>query len=261
MTLKQILYFPLMAAGIDLRKVMRSFCGLFRYIDHCRRFCKMRGRDKICCSFCAPCTTDWYESSGNVQSPYFLQDLYVARKIYEANPCRHVDVGSRIDGFVAHVASFRCIEEIDIRPNPAKIPHVIFRQADFMKELPKELIGCCDSASCLHALEHFGLGRYCDMLNPDGYLVGLENLWRLLKPGGKLYLSVPIGPTRVEFNSQRVFSVAYAVRILSDRFAIKEFSYIDDACVLHDNVDLTPGDIENSFGCSCGCGIFILVKR
>ena len=36
--------------------------------------------------------------------------------IYAARPEKHVDVGSRVDGFVAHVASFREIEVFDVRP-------------------------------------------------------------------------------------------------------------------------------------------------
>ena len=50
----------------------------------------------------------------------------MAQKIFEARPLRHVDVGSRIDGFIAHVASFRVVEEIDIRPSPMQIKNVVF---------------------------------------------------------------------------------------------------------------------------------------
>jgi hypothetical protein len=65
--------------------------------------------------------------------------------------------------------------------------------------------GYCDSLSCLHALEHFGLGRYGDPVNPNGYRQGLENLATLLRPGGTFYLSIPIGYERVEFNANWVF--------------------------------------------------------
>ena len=46
---------------------------------------------------------------------YFIQDLYMAQNIFKDNPKKHVDIGSRIDGFVANVASFREIELLDIR--------------------------------------------------------------------------------------------------------------------------------------------------
>lgn len=67
------------------------------------------------------------------------------------------------------------------------------------------MAGYCDSLSCLHALEHFGLGRYGDPIDPKGYECGLVNMAGLLRQGGVFYLSVPIGIDRVEFNAHRVF--------------------------------------------------------
>ena len=157
-----------------------------------------------------PCLHDRYEEGGSTRSEYFWQDLWVARWIYEAAPKKHVDVGSRVDGFVAHVASFRQIEVLDIRPITTQIPGVTFRQADLMNaaslgDLCAQDGGYCDSLSCLHALEHFGLGRYGDPILPEGWRLGIKNLASLLKPKGTLYLSTPIGKPRVEFNAHRVF--------------------------------------------------------
>ncbi|MHB1620728.1 MAG: DUF268 domain-containing protein [Sulfuricella sp.] len=146
-----------------------------------------------------PCLPAWYEEGGTTKSEYFRQDLLVARKIFEAKPEKHVDVGSRVDGFVAHVASFREIEVLDIRPITANIPGVIFKQADLMK-FADEMAGYCDSLSCLHALEHFGLGRYGDPVDPKDYESSIRNMARTLRLGGIFYLSVPVGIERVEFN-------------------------------------------------------------
>jgi hypothetical protein len=63
----------------------------------------------------------------------------------------------------------------------------------------------CDSLSCLHALEHFGLGRYRDPVNPQGYQQGIANMAQLLRAGGTFYLSTPVGQERVEFNANWVF--------------------------------------------------------
>jgi len=151
-----------------------------------------------------PCLYDWYEESGSTRSEYFWQDLLVARWIFEARPERHLDIGSRVDGFVAHVASFRQIEVLDVRKAAAQIPGIKFIQTDLMQPV-KEIMGCCDSLSCLHALEHFGLGRYGDPIDPAGFERGIVNMSDLLKEGGTLYLSVPVGIDRVEFNAHRVF--------------------------------------------------------
>jgi hypothetical protein len=79
-----------------------------------------------------PCLHDRYAEAGVTKSEYFWQDLLVARWIHEANPERHVDVGSRTDGFVAHVASFREIEVFDVRPVTIDIPGIRFTQADIV---------------------------------------------------------------------------------------------------------------------------------
>lgn len=157
-----------------------------------------------------PCLVDRYQEGGSTKNEYFWQDLLVAQQIFLRRPTRHVDVGSRIDGFVAHVASFRKIEVFDIRPINTNIPGVIFRQADFMstdsvRDYLQDQLGYCDSLSCLHAIEHFGLGRYGDPVDPIGYRRGIENLSKLLLPGGRLYLSTPVGSERVEFNANWVF--------------------------------------------------------
>jgi hypothetical protein len=75
------------------------------------------------------------------------------------------------------------------------------------------LEGYCDSLSCLHALEHFGLGRYGDPIDPSGFERGLCNMASLLTKGGIFYLSVPIGIDRVEFNANRVFDPRIIYRL------------------------------------------------
>lgn len=159
-----------------------------------------------------PCLSDWNDGGGSISNEYFWQDLIVSQMIFSSNPLKHVDVGSRIDGFVAHIASYRQIEVFDIRSVPIQIPGVNFRQVDFMQSANK-MSECCDSLSCLHVLEHFGLGRYGDKVDPEGFKKGIENIARLIKCGGVFYLSVPIGLERVEFNAHRIFNPSDIVRI------------------------------------------------
>ncbi len=198
--------------GFDPRKMLRSVRGIPRYLKDWVQFrANYQGRFEL-----VPCLHDWYEEGGSAQNEYFWQDLLVARLIADAKPEKHVDVGSRVDGFVAHVASFREIEVFDIRPITTNIPGVIFKQADLM-HTNEHSSGSMysDSISCLHALEHFGLGRYGDPIDPRGFEHGLENLARMLKPNGVLYLSVPIGSERVEFNANRVLDPQTVIQLAS----------------------------------------------
>lgn len=258
---KVLFYFGLL--GLDPLRAIRTAGRLPRYFRdlHLLRQQAKTADDDFPVSRFYPCLEDRGCAGGSGRGSYFHQDLLVARRIFQRRPDVHLDVGSRVDGFVAHVAVFREITVADIRPNPSDIPNVSFIQADMMEPVVRELNGFCDSLSCLHALEHFGLGRYGDPVLFDGHLRGLKNFYRMLKPGGMLYLSVPIGRQRIEFNAHRVFSVDYLLSLLESQYTLKCFSYVDDDGNLHENSDMVPAATANNFGCRYGCGIFELQKR
>lgn len=248
--------------GMDPRTTLRSIAGLPSYFRDLTELKSQRRSATKDFPLGAPypCLQDRLAGTGPARGHYFHQDLLVARRVHLHKPSVHVDVGSRIDGFVAHLASFRPVDVFDIRPLTITIPNIRFIQADLMAPLGDTLVDYCDSLSCLHALEHFGLGRYGDPVNYDGYIVGLNNLRRLLKTGGTLYLSVPIGPQRIEFNAHRVFSLAYLLECLADQYHLDHFSFVDDEGDLHEDMHLTDTDVKNNCGCIYGCGIFEMTK-
>jgi hypothetical protein len=245
--------------GFDPLRLLRSLRGLPRFVSDWRKF--RRGYSGPLTWM--PCLHDRYEEGGATKSEYFWQDLLVARWIFEAKPQRHVDIGSRIDGFVAHVASFRDIEVFDVRPISTQIPGVLFKQADVMcsDNLPDSCRGgYCDSLSCLHALEHFGLGRYGDSIDPVGYERGIANMALLLLPGGTFYLSVPIGRERVEFNAHRVFDPRSIIRLCeSQGLALQQLTVIDSAAVVKE-VHATPEVLEALAKSTYNLGIFVFTK-
>jgi hypothetical protein len=128
-------------------------------------------------------------------------------------------------------------------------------------ELPEDLLNSTDSISTLHAIEHFGLGRYGDPIDYWGYLKAIKNITLMLKQGGTLYFSVPIGPQRIEFNAHRVFSLAYLKQLLSEEYTISSFSFVDDSGEFHEEITLTDSLIASNCDCHYGCGIFILKKK
>lgn len=242
--------------GLDLRRMLRSLRGIPRYLADWLHFRRLYdGPIKL-----RPCLYDWYDAGGSTKDEYFLQDLHVARQIHRANPQRHIDIGSRIDGFVAHVASFREIEVFDIRPIPAQIPGVICKQADLMNPS----VGhddYCDSLSCLHALEHFGLGRYGDSINPQGAAIGLSAMAKMVRAGGLFYLSVPIGKERVEFNAHRIFDPASLIRLATaNGLLLSEFAWIRQRGTLIQST--SPAlDLDALSKLRYTLGIFTFVKQ
>jgi hypothetical protein len=199
---------------------------------------------------------DRAQAAGTMRGAYFHQDLLVAQRIFAANPRRHVDVGSRIDGFVAHVASFRQIEIVDIRPVASTVENIAAMQADLMQpgSVPES---ACDSLSCLHALEHFGLGRYGDPIDPQGHRRGLDGLIRMLEPGGTLYLSVPVGPQEILFNCHRRFHASTVLDLVADRLALVRLDLVDDQGNLVRNLAHSRARTDPALGCRReGCAIF-----
>lgn len=206
-------------------------------------------------SYLYPIFGESTQEGGVASGHYFHQDLLVAKYIYESKPERHIDIGSRVDGFVAHVASYREIEVFDVRPlSIAGHSNIRFYQCDLMN-MDSVLDACCDSISSLHALEHFGLGRYGDPLNPYGHIEGFRNLSRMLKAGGRMYISLPIGLKGVYFNAHRVFDCKEPISWNSDALRLIRFDYVDDQGSLH--VDC---DINKTPDLKYGCGIYTFVK-
>jgi hypothetical protein len=203
-----------------------------------------------------PILVDMLDEAGVASGHYFHQDLLIASRVFKANPREHVDVGSSINGFVSHVASFRKIRVFDIRPlNIDRHDNIEFIQIDFQNPLnvPFEI---CDSISCLHAIEHFGLGRYGDPIDPMGHVKGLNNLYSMLEPGGTLYISCPIGSSnQVHFNAQRIFEPMEILNWVPNlAWNLVRFDYVDGFG------DLQQGRPGESPTLEFGLGIYEFLK-
>ena len=249
--------------GFDPRRMVYSAKYLIHYLYDIIRWTAIVSREdnKLFPFKLSPILADANMPSGVAVGHYFHQDLWAARLVYSSNPIRHIDVGSRIDGFVAHLLCFRNVEVLDIRDLNSAIKGLSFKKADLMATMPLD-IEPSDSVSCLHALEHFGLGRYGDPIDPGGWRKGLLRLSEMVAVGGLLYLSVPIGNPRVEFNAHRIFAPSH---IPNEAFLLGlellSFSYVDDNGELNDNVDLSTGfsSIESK-QMNWGCGFYLFRK-
>jgi hypothetical protein len=227
---------------------------LWRYANESDLFAQSGGNiDKYW-----PIISEYNDQAGFARGHYFHQDLLVATFISTNNPTRHIDVGSRISGFVAHVASYRRIELIDIRKFDSG-PHqnISFLQLDLSRNsLESEIT---DSISCLHAIEHFGLGRYGDPIDPFAHQKGFFNLIKMLKSKGKLYISFPIAAkSSIEFNAHRIFHPKdiFLWPNTNDNLILDRFDYVNDDGDLICNVNIS--DVPSNL--KYGCGIYTFTK-
>ncbi len=63
-----------------------------------------------------------------------------------------------------------------------------------------------DLAISISCIEHVGLGRYGDKLDPDGDIKMVQNIRKLLRPGGILIFAVPLGRAEVCWNAHRCYN-------------------------------------------------------
>jgi len=252
-----IIYNFFLFFGLDLIRLLKSLRFIFfKYPLDLISFYKKNQNSENIKLF--PALDD---SSHNIDKIYFNQDLIVAKKIFENRPKNHLDIGSRIDGFVAHLATFRKVYVMDIRPLKIKDENIIFFKKDLMKNnIETKFIENFDSVSSLHALEHFGLGRYGDRLDPEGYIKGIKNLQRYLKKDGLFYLSLPIGfESKIFFNAHRVFTINKILNIFSKDFKFVSLELLNELGDKIPSYDLEGNLTEISF--EYGCGIFTFQKK
>ena len=201
-----------------------------------------------------PCYGDRFSQTGNIDKHYFHQDIWAARRIQSARPARHVDVGSRIDGFVAHCLTFMAVEVVDIRRLRAESAGLKFTQSDAVL-LPAFADDSLPSLSSLHAAEHFGLGRYGDPIDPCAHITFMKSLQRVLAKGGRLYFSVPLSDReRVEFNAHRILKPETILSTF-DRLTLTAFALIKDDERIYDPA--VPADVQ---GQHYACGLFEFTK-
>jgi hypothetical protein len=205
----------------------------------------------------SPALLDFRDEAGSAKGHYFWQDLITAKMINSRNPYRHVDIGSRIDGFIAHLLSFRSVEIIDVRPVKANIPDLVSLLGNAQENLV-EIHGKFSSVSSLHSIEHFGLGRYGDPLDPEGHVKGLLNISNLVEVGGFLYVSFPIGKPTTQFNAQRIIHPEWPVDLLKD-FTLEQFILIPwkDEPIY----GVLPADVDLSINGQCGLYVLKRVKN
>ncbi len=207
------------------RPLIRSkiLSGLSKYPAYIRDLCRyreMRGAEPIRFKDTYPCLYD-KTAKTSVDSHYFYQSVWAFKKIYEARPKVHVDVGSDV-GFVGLLTAITKVQFVDIRPLEVSNLENFENIAGDILHLPYK-DNSLDSVSCLHVAEHIGLGRYGDPLDPLGTQKAAMELARCLAPGGHLYFSLPVGKTRLCFNAHRIHPPRRILQYFSD-LNLVEFS-------------------------------------
>ncbi len=235
-------------AVLDPRRIARALREVPRFLRARRRYAGLPGAEPLDWSESNPQLLDGTPETG-IDPHYFHVSAWAARRIVEAGPALHVDVGSQ-NLFVATLAAAVPVLFVDFRPLRARIPGLLSVGASLLA-LPfaDESL---ESLSCLHVAEHVGLGRYGDPLDPGGTRKSAAELARVLAPGGQLLFAVPVGRPRVCFNAHRVHA-AREVRGWFAELELAEFAGVGDDGDLVNDASLDRFD-----GAEFACGFFRL---
>jgi len=220
-----------------LRKIVniiRSWPGRIRnwlrFWHSYRRYSELAPPDrKPTIKYLFPCQED-NTSETKIEPIGFYQDTWAFQQIVSVRPEMHVDIGSH-HKFVALLSQIVPITMVDIRPLSLPLDAIKFKEGSILN-LPFE-DASVPSTSSICVVEHIGLGRYGDPLNPFGSEEAIVELKRIIQPGGDLYISVPINDeNRTYFNAHRAFEENYLLSlfepfIVIDKHYIYDRSFID----------------------------------
>ncbi len=186
----------------------------------------------------------------NFDRHYVYHVAWAVRKVLELKPNFHTDISSSLY-FSSTLSASLPVKFYDYRPAKLTLSNLESYSADLTKlPFPDESI---ESLSCMHTIEHIGLGRYGDPLDPDGDLKAIKELKRVLAKGGSLLFVVPIGQPKIEFNAHRIYSYRMIKELFSD-LELAEFYFIPES---GDPVVNEKEEIVNKSSYACGCFWFI----
>jgi SAM-dependent methyltransferase len=216
--------------------------------QHFAALAKDDGRFDISWSDRHPCLNDATTTTG-YDRHYILHTGWAARLLARAKPALHVDIGSSLS-FVSIASAIVPFEFYDYRPARLPLPGISTGTADLTK-LPfadSEI----SSLSCMHVIEHVGLGRYGDKMDAIGDLRSARELSRVLAEGGQLLMVVPVGRPCLQFNAHRIYSYEQVLKMFPD-LRLREFALIPDDTPEPELIVNAPQESVAQQKYACGC--------
>lgn len=188
---------------------------------------------------------------------YIYHTAWAARVLSKTKPELHIDVSSSLY-FVVIVSAFIPVKHYDFRLPKIRASNLQVASADLtcLHFSDKSI----SSLSCMHVVEHIGLGRYGDPLDPWGDLKAISELKRVLAAGGDLLFVVPLGKPKIMFNAHRIYSYAQIIDYFSE-YELIEFALIPDDPKDGGLINNASKDMADQQTYGCGCFWFKKNKR
>jgi predicted SAM-dependent methyltransferase len=192
-------------------------------------------------------------SNTDFDTHYIYHPAWASRIIAKINPKKHTDISS-ILSFSTMLSAFIPVEFYDYRPANVKLDNLTSKKAD-LTSLPFE-DNSIESLSCMHTIEHIGLGRYGDLIDPDGDIKAMNELSRVLAINGNLLFVTPVGKSKIQFNAHRIYSYDQIISYFP-KLTLKEFSLIPDNALEKGIIKNATKELSDKQNYACGCFWFI----
>jgi hypothetical protein len=198
-----------------------------------------------------PCLYDNLPST-NFDRHYVYHPAWAARIVRRNNPPLHIDISSSLH-FCTMLSAFIPVEFYDYRPANVVLSYLTSHRSDLNQlQFPSDSV---ISLSCMHTVEHIGLGRYGDAIDYNGDLKAMSELARVLAPKGHLLFVVPVGAqSKIQYNAHRVYHPEQVISAFKDLgLDLVEFSMIpesedDGGLVTNPSSELLQ---KQSYACGC----------
>lgn len=185
---------------------------------------------------------------------YVYHTAWAARKVKEVGASSHTDISSSLY-FSSIVSAFMPVKFYDYRPAKLNLSGLSSEAANLTNLHFED--NSIESLSCMHTVEHVGLGRYGDRIDPEGDMEAAKELQRVVAKGGSFLFVVPIGKPKIQFNAHRIYSYDMVMSMFP-KLTLKEFSLIPDNAI--DKGMIYNASKEQSDRQIYGCGCFWFVK-
>ena len=238
--------------AIDAIKKIRRYILSPFILKDLRLFRATKGADRFSTIFTDiyPCIKDKTVTTG-FDRHYVYHTSWAARVVKEINPAFHIDISSSLY-FSGILSAFIPVHFYDYRPAKLVLSDLESKGGDLL-HLPFQDQSVY-SISCMHTIEHVGLGRYGDPMDGEGDIKAIKELKRVVAKDGNLIIVVPVGKPRIEFNAHRIYSYEQILSLVADdKFELKEFAFIpesDDEGPMIRNADpLLVSKVHYACGC------------
>jgi SAM-dependent methyltransferase len=231
------------------------------------RLSRMRGIIRPPADFMAAYKRNWEQLSRNQTEFRVFRDLqydgghhpesyidhectFAAQHIARLNPKTILDIGS-YRGFVLGLLSHFDVTTVDVRSrqpisNKETVVTCDAKKLTFAENTFELVVSLC-------TVEHIGLGRYGDEFDLDGDRAALQEIIRVLKPGGHLVFSTNITRAQpsIAYNAHRIYSHEMIKKLCEGLTPVEERFFnpsLGRFCTF-DEVTLEP-EVWNVY---CGC--------